>query len=176
MYVLTLPALAAAVAISAGTMENEVKAAIWAVEPESEEAAPALCGGGTTQLIIGDRWAERPPTMNFQTDEGGERASERRKEGRPKNGEAGRGKARLSLWLADHPQREQNFRCSLAATAAWHLAAASLPSLLWAFTLHFTASCRFIFRPTDPTTSSSIENAAVASLPRRQDHTRSSGK
>ena len=65
-------------------MENEVKAAIWAVEPASEGAAPALCGGGTTRLIIGDRWAERPPTMNFQTDEGGERA----KEGRPKNGEA----------------------------------------------------------------------------------------
>ena len=109
--------------------------------------------------------------MNFQTDEGGERASkggkERRKakkwRGRPRQGSL----EPLSGWQTTHREREQNFRCSLAATAARHLAAASLPppslpSLLWAFTLHFTASCRFIFRPTDPTTSSSIENVAVA--------------
>ena len=110
---------------AADTTEDEVKAAIWAVERASRPAGrPA--GGGTTQLIIGDRWAERPPTMNFQTDEGEERERERERgrEGRKAKKWIGRGILPSLLYLAwqglleavaDHPQREQNFRCSNVA-------------------------------------------------------------
>ena len=144
----------------------------------SEGAAPALCGGGgTTQLIIGDRWAERPPTMNFQTDEGGGRASGRAKERRKAKKWRGRPRQGSLEPLAGRPPTEgAEFSLLTRCNGGVAFGSGIPPSSFWAFTLHFTASCRFIFRPTDPTTSSSIENVAVASLPRRRDHTRSSGK